>query len=128
MQAALGTIQFTSFSAFLKSWWALLRPKSHETHIEPIFMTIVAGYFVMMWQWVAYVAGWPTLFATRRLWAVSSAYFIGVALALLYLGYQQQLTRLEDFLVWAVVACLVPCVFLGITVPLWLSTPPPDPY
>ncbi len=132
-QSAFSAIQWSSLGAFWKSWQYLLSSGSGSEHVVLLVFLIIVGYFTVIWQWIALVMGWRTLFYPRRLWAVSSGYFFGVIVFLLYMGYAE-FRRLkehnvqysfEDAMTMGAIACAIPAAFLSITVPLWLSTPRP---
>lgn len=130
---ALNSIQWSSLAAFGNSWWLLIRYGSDSENPSGLFLLIITGYLALLWQWVAFVSGLRTLFSERRLWAVTSGYFLGVMVFVAYASYQE-FKRLEahdvefdhsEALTWTACACLIPAAFLSITFPLWLSTPKP---
>ena len=132
-RSALNAIQWSSVAAFVNSWWLLIRYGSDSENLSALFLLIIAGYLALLWQWIAFVSGLRTIFSERRLWAVSSGYFLGVMLFVAYAGYQE-FKRLETnnvrydkgaALTWGGLVCLIPVAFLSITFPLWLSTPKP---
>jgi hypothetical protein len=133
LQSALRSLQWTTLAAFWKSWLALFRPAPGSSHVDSLFLVMIVTYFAMMWQWVAHLSGWRTWFPARRLWAVSSGYFVVVGLASMNLCRPLLRGSMDAegtaFLIaaalWIVIAWMVPAVFLAITVPLWLSTPAP---
>ena len=98
---------------------------SNEDIPGAIYLLIVLGYVLMLWQWIAVLAGWRTLLAARPLWAVSSIYFTVAPALIIYENYTF-LTDGEDAPdKWARVAVVLflPVLFLMLTIPLWLKTP-----
>ena len=133
VQSAFNSIQWGSFTSFWKSWQYLIRNGSGSGNFAPLTFLIIGVYIGLLWQWIAYVLGWRTVFAPRRLWALSSWYFVAVILVLSLLSYQMEGSKSAtsdnsvynrwSWLFLAMCFSIIPATFLSITLPLWLSTP-----
>jgi hypothetical protein len=111
-------IDWTDIATFFKSLWEWLR--SGHGSINDGFVWVFGGLFcVLVWQWMAYMSGWPRLISGKRLWAVSSAYFFLMFGFSVYFGF-----RTVDTVGGGIFTVVVSIVFLTITLPLWLLTAP----
>jgi hypothetical protein len=128
LQAIFSAFQWNSWSAFWANVLALFRPRGGPQLIPSLLFVMLLGYFVMMWQWMAHVCKWRLVLPPRRLWMMSSVYFITLALVLMHVTYpgfssewkQDGTKLLQGVISWVVISWLVPGTFLAITIPLWI--------
>lgn len=128
INAGLRSLQFSNLSAFWSSILSLYRRHSDFAIFEALTVLIIVIYFVMLWQWISVFLGLRTLVSERRVWALSSAYFVTmtiifVSLSCIACQRANENNVLGRALMWTVLICLIPASFISITVPLWLSTP-----
>jgi len=122
------SIRWTSVGAFFASGLAILTPSHDENSAATVYLFIVLSYAVMFWQWIAAFTGWWTFLAPRRLWAVSSGYFIMAPALILYENYAFLSDPESAREKWTLVGMVLflPVMFLMLTIPLWLRTPRPE--
>ena len=133
LQSAFNLIQWRNPVAFIQSFWRAIHSGSGSENYTTLTFILCAGYLVLLWQWITYLIGRRAIFAPRRLWAVSSAYFAAVVLFVHFVCYQSSgldgsgqnegSSSRWSWLVLAMCLSMPPTIFLSITVPLWLSAP-----
>jgi hypothetical protein len=118
LQSAWYALDLTSLPDFARSVWRWMRRDSPTTQIISLILIFVFGYCALLWQWIVFVRGRRTLLSPRWLWAVSSAYFIA-AIAVIA-GIYSTGGASREWLALTLVSCMIPTVFLTLTLPLWL--------
>jgi hypothetical protein len=134
-RSVFGTIQLSGVTSIWSGLVQLIRYGSRGEGWSRLPLVFAVAYVVLLWQWTTLLCGWRTVVSERRLWAVSSGYFVSVILLAGYICYKASETTgssIEDspgsnrwtWLVATILVSLIPTCFLSITVPLWMMTPP----
>ena len=114
------SLDYTGFRPFFKSLWWWLRYGPGTVH-DGFAWIFGLGFCALVWQWLGYRHKWPCVLSGKRLWAVSSIYFLvmlGMAVHLACRAPKGDDART----VMAFVFAAIPIPFLCLTVPLWHLT------
>lgn len=123
LQSAWNAFVWTGPAEFLQSVWRWMRRGSPDTRIVSVFSIFAFGYCALLWQWIVFVVGGRTLLSPSRLWAVSSVYFMAMIAGILRAIYSGPTTSEQSQDGLALACCVIPSVFLAVTLPLWLLKP-----
>jgi len=133
VQSAWHALDWSSLRSFVTSVVGLFA-RSEGSWIEGAFAVLFFAFLFLLWQWVVFLWRRPLLVSPRRLWALSSGYFIVFIVLCLYAGFvewprlrgAQSDYDLADAIVFGFILCMISACFLSITLQLWLSTPPSE--
>ena len=111
--------------------WLLGRSEGGGT--PRLVALFAAGLVFLLWQWVAVLVNWRPRLPAKRIWMISSWYFVAAIIAFAAATWDTGDSRsTNSFGAWLMITLLfsvVPGAFLAVTLPLWLLRrrrhPPP---
>ena len=135
MHSLIGSIRWSGPASIWQVFLQMIRYGSRGEAWSRLLLFFAAVYLVLLWQWVIAWCGWRTLVSERRLWAVSSGYFLAAILffaGACYQAFGQNGAHVEDsaeanrwsWLLATIALSTFPTAYLCVTVPLWVMTRP----